>query len=286
MDSSLTHACLNCGTMLELGDKFCSQCGQDTANHPPTLFEFTHEFVSHYVAAEGKLWRTLWGLIARPGFLTMQYLAGRKQHYVLPLRLILTLGLVFFLTIKFLPAPLVHVNGEIDQMPKEAIFSADLGDPQVTSADALSLLPDGLRAKVETIKERWESDPKGTARSLGSTMLSLAPYAVLCSLPFFASLLKLLYWRQPYGLHFVFAMHLHAAWYAMLLLSTVLPWTVVGVSLWVWSNAYPVMAMRKVYETSWRGTLYRSLPLALMHLMILLLGIMALAIAGVFAISP
>ena len=88
-----TGSCLNCNTVLVPGARFCSQCGQDTANHPPSLFEFVHEFVSHYIAVEGTLWKSLWGLMARPGFLTQEYLAGRKQRYVLPLRLLLTLGL-------------------------------------------------------------------------------------------------------------------------------------------------------------------------------------------------
>ena len=95
--------CLNCGHLLGPQDHFCSACGQDTANHPPTLMEFVHEFVDHYVAAEGNLWRSLWGLLAKPGFLTLEYLAGRKSRYVLPLRLLLTLGLVFFLALKLVP---------------------------------------------------------------------------------------------------------------------------------------------------------------------------------------
>ena len=86
-----TH-CANCDHRLSPWDKFCSQCGQDTLNHPPSLWEFIHEWTLHYVAFEGKLWKSLWALIAKPGFLTQEYLAGRKQRYVLPLRLVLTFG--------------------------------------------------------------------------------------------------------------------------------------------------------------------------------------------------
>ena len=44
-------ACRNCGTQAPL--KFCPECGQETTLHPPTLREFLHEFVGHYVALEG-----------------------------------------------------------------------------------------------------------------------------------------------------------------------------------------------------------------------------------------
>ena len=93
--------CANCGHRLAPWDHFCSQCGQDTAGHPPSLWEFVHEWLLHYVAFEGKLWKSLWALLARPGFLTQEYLAGRKQRYVLPLRLLLSFGLLFFVALKF-----------------------------------------------------------------------------------------------------------------------------------------------------------------------------------------
>ena len=46
-------ACRNCGTEAPLS--FCAACGQETALHPPTLGEFVHEFVGHYIALEGAL---------------------------------------------------------------------------------------------------------------------------------------------------------------------------------------------------------------------------------------
>ncbi|MBW8760397.1 MAG: hypothetical protein JF586_22645, partial [Burkholderiales bacterium] len=58
-------ACRNCGIQAPL--KFCPECGQETTLHPPTLGEFLHEFVGHYVALEGALWRTLRMLVTRPG---------------------------------------------------------------------------------------------------------------------------------------------------------------------------------------------------------------------------
>jgi hypothetical protein len=45
--------CGNCGPPAPL--RFCGACGQETALHPPTLGEFLHEFVGHYVALEGAL---------------------------------------------------------------------------------------------------------------------------------------------------------------------------------------------------------------------------------------
>ncbi len=314
-------ACLNCASPLAPAAHFCSQCGQDTANHPPSLFEFAHEFVSHYIAAEGRLWKSLWGLLARPGFLTREYLAGRKQRYVLPLRLILTFGLLFFLALKLtsggavkaatdsapqaassasVPAGVdveiasrsTHIGPRVARHEADreasAASSADSdedGDtpPIQMSAEDWQQIPPALRARLKQANDNWRADPDAVTKSMGATMLALAPYAVLCSLPFFAALLKLLFWRQTYGAHFVFAMHLHAAWYAMLLIATLLPWVGVGFAVWLWSNVYPVLALKRVHAASWWTTLLRAAVLALAHLTLLALGLAVLAVIGAVA---
>lgn len=320
--------CLNCQTKLAPEARFCSQCGQDTANHPPSLMEFVHEFVSHYIAVEGTLWKSLWGLMARPGFLTLEYLAGRKQRYVLPLRLLLTLGLLFFLALKLMPGAatdLVKVNEDDDEAVVQVAGAASAASAPAalspaSAAEAASAaraaklakaqekieqatrrvaeqsgemtimdkritdqLPEGMQAKVKRAEDHWREDPKGSAKAMGATMLGLAPYAVLCSLPFFAGLLKLLFWRQPYGAHFVFAMHLHAAWYGMLLLAVLLPWGGVIFAAWLWSNIYPVVALKRVHAASWWTTLLRAALLAVLHWLIIGLGLLALALVGALA---
>lgn len=316
--SEVANSCANCGHRLHPWDKFCSQCGQDTLDHPPSLWEFVHEFLMHYVAFEGKLWKSLWGLLARPGFLTKEYLAGRKQRYVLPLRLILTLGLVFFLVLKVEPADdLVIVDGAAPAPTAASApaSSASLGKPRkpVASApdpvaqakaefeadrarsasepqqagddqkfeDFARQLPAPMERAAKRAMARLEADPKAESRRLGARMLALAPYAVLCSLPFYAGLLALLYRnrRQPFGAHFVFAMHLHAAWYAVLLLAQLPHWTAVTFAV-LWGNAYPVLALKRVYDGAWWKTLLRATLLCFLHLLLLMLGFVLLALVG------
>jgi hypothetical protein len=72
--SSVTpqHAgqCANCAHPAP--QNFCPACGQTTHIETPTLFEFIHEYLHHYVALEGTLTRTLWMLLTRPGGLTLE----------------------------------------------------------------------------------------------------------------------------------------------------------------------------------------------------------------------
>lgn len=49
---------------------------------------------------DGRFWRTVLPLIARPGFLTRELIEGRRVRYVPPMRLYLFVSFVFFLTVQ------------------------------------------------------------------------------------------------------------------------------------------------------------------------------------------
>ena len=55
----------------------------------PTFAQFLREATGRYVAFDGKLWKTLFPLLFRPGFLTRAYLAGKRRRYIGPARLFL-----------------------------------------------------------------------------------------------------------------------------------------------------------------------------------------------------
>jgi hypothetical protein len=145
--------------------------------------------------------------------------------------------------------------------------------------------PPGCAARLNASRSAGRTNRETAALQFKSTLLALAPYAVLLSLPLFAGLLKLLLPQQLYGAHFLFAMHLHAAWYLMLLLLVLLgSINGVALALWLWSNLYPLKALRLVHGLSWPSTLWRAALLALMHwglLCVLLLGLLA---AGALAL--
>lgn len=117
-------ACANCGTSFaafESTPRFCPHCGQETTLHPPSVGEFLHEFVGHYVALEGALWKTLALLILKPGRLTREYFAGRRRQYVLPLRLYLSASFLFFVAVKLLPAILPGTHADVSAATRAAL---------------------------------------------------------------------------------------------------------------------------------------------------------------------
>jgi len=270
MTTSACADCANCGHALPVDPRarYCPHCGQETALHPPTFLEFAHEFVSHYVAAEGALWRTLATLLLRPGRLTREYLAGRRRRYVLPLRLYLTASFLFFVLVKFVG---VGSSLQID-------FDARSGaTPVAQSEEALRLRAcaesgaqcNGLPAWAARIGVRiaeGSTDGVGLQRRLSS----YAPYAVFLMLPVFAALMRAVYHRRAltYGAHFVFGLHMHALWFLALLLLAVLPEGADSAMLAAVA-LYGAWAMNHVYGGRWWTTLLRALLVTFVYLVLL-----------------
>lgn len=86
--------CRNCGARADVN--FCPVCGQETRIEMPTVGHFVAEFAEQTLALQGQLWRTLYSLLFKPGQLTLDYVAGRRQRYVRPLRLYLAISISFF----------------------------------------------------------------------------------------------------------------------------------------------------------------------------------------------
>ncbi len=72
------------------------------------------EAAGRYVALDGRMGRTLFALLFRPGFLTREYLAGRRKRYVRPARLVLVLAIVLFASARLLADPDVIVHAQSD----------------------------------------------------------------------------------------------------------------------------------------------------------------------------
>jgi hypothetical protein len=250
-------ACRSCGTAV-IG-KYCHQCAEATHPHPPSAGEFIHEFIGHYVALEGKLWRTLVLLVRRPGELTRQYLHGRRVPYLEPLRLYLTLSLIFFALTKTVGINLPQLTVANDEVgleylktvtvragekTREAIATGkivltnDPGENQVTQGLAV------LTTALGSIKPAWRDNVthfhslSAAERSsrLNHGFAANLPYMLIAVLPLFALFLKLIYLRsgRRYGEHLVFALHVNAFAFLLASMMLVLP----GTAAWVAMTMY------------------------------------------------
>ncbi|MCA1732133.1 MAG: DUF3667 domain-containing protein [Acidobacteria bacterium] len=73
--------CLNCGS--PLAGSFCSSCGQKAASLHLTVHAFLHDALHEFLHLDGKIFRTMKLLVAKPGMLTRESRrAPRALHLV------------------------------------------------------------------------------------------------------------------------------------------------------------------------------------------------------------
>ena len=296
-------ACRNCGTQAPLN--FCPECGQETALHPPSLVEFLHEFVGHYVALEGTLWRTLWLLVRRPGRLTREYLDGRRRRYVLPLRLYLTASFLFFLALKLVAGSVFHgVDVQVaGRHTTLAEMRAEVAAEDAAAASAASGAGSGshvrfvlmrpvdcglagqrpcgrIGAALNAAASNFEEHPQEAADHAREHFLHWAPYAIFVLLPAFAGIMQLAYRnrRMTYGEHFVFSLHLHAFWFLAGLVLLALPDAVGDVGQLA-VMLYGLWAMRETYGGRWWATVARALVVMALYFIVLTLALTVLGFA-------
>jgi hypothetical protein len=92
-----TLVCANCGQ--PLAGEYCAACGQRHEPHVHTIGHFAGEAFESISHADSRLWRTLWYLLTRPGYLTREFFAGRRVRYLPPFRLYLVISVIFFVVI-------------------------------------------------------------------------------------------------------------------------------------------------------------------------------------------
>lgn len=253
-----TTACLNCSAPFGASQpRFCPACGQETRLRPPTLFEFVQQFGGAYIATEGALWRTLKLLLLQPGELTRQYLAGRRKHYVLPLRLYLTISVLVLLALRLS----AHGGAPVTQVEPgdgKRMMVIELGEIRAGRVDG-AFVCDGLPGwTCARLQRRLDVDPAGLQReaeAVGERFVGNLGGAMFVLVPAFALWLKLAYLnrRLRYTEHLVFALHLHAFWFLLLAVAlTGVGWLMFAALLA--APAYALAAMKRVYggPRGWR----------------------------------
>jgi hypothetical protein len=281
---SVAPICRNCGARADRA--YCPACGQETALRLPTLREFVREAAGRYVAFDGRFWRTFFALLARPGFLTREYYAGRRRRYIRPARLYLFTTLIFFAVSRLFVDPLAVVDHRTDATEETKRLSEDKGFAiQLDSEDAI--VPPALQQRWKRFNSQSKREK---ADQLREGMLRYAPYAMFVLLPAFAVLLKLVYLgprrrhpRRPrlYGEHLVHAAHDHAFVFIAATAMLLVPGRALPTAIGCWIAVYLLWSMRAVYGGSWIGLLLRASVLALVYMIMGGLAIAGLVVATV-----
>jgi len=162
--------CLNCGT--ELTDKFCAHCGQKDLPKRQTMGELVENFIGSFYSFESKFFKTVKYLLFKPGFLPLEYTAGRRESYYHPARAYVFISFIFFLLFFSLPDDKKEESMTEEERPE---MQDDLKDELDTLANDSAV--DKSKAPFKEGKKRGVSvniDHKyTTVRQYDSTQNSL-----------------------------------------------------------------------------------------------------------------
>jgi hypothetical protein len=244
---------------------------------------------------DSRLVQSIKFLFIKPGFLTREYVRGRRVSYLPPLRIYLVASVLFFLS--------MSLKTMIPELQSNRILQelSDFGEED-SSGSVMEAVTDGFAAGLE--KEGLvPADPDSSSGNMTLTIDNsaydveqgdfLADFRdnlatmMFLLLPVAAFLLKLLYWRRKklYVEHLIFSLHVHAFIFSLLLLTVILPFKLVMWLVILVSMVYVYLAMKYYYEQSYAKTatklslLIFSYGLSLMLVMMLTLVGTALGLA-------
>lgn len=306
--------CHNCATVYS--GNFCPECGQESYIGAPTAIDFIYEFLTRNIFERGKMPRTLWHLLRYPGGLTVDFLEGRRQRFIRPVRLYFGLSVLYFLILSLSGnlsgklteqlivnsskgEPAITINTKGNQVVKNAPMTGTVPDEEAGKTANKQAAPEikleflnkyfgqGTNTRIENRINQFMSQPqeKQLHQALDA-LFNQAPKAMFFLVPVFAFMLKLMFAfrRIPYGAHLLFAFNYHA------LLFLILPFMLLPISdfvsgiLFFFMSAYLFLAIRTTYNSSIFGTFMRWLALNIFYPIIILITLMLATLAAVFVL--
>jgi hypothetical protein len=105
--------CLNCGAIVV--GRFCHVCGQENVEPKETFWHMATHFFYDITHFDSKFFESVKDLIIRPGFLSKEYMLGRRASYLHPVRMYVFTSAMFFLLFFSFYKPNSAISDDLDK---------------------------------------------------------------------------------------------------------------------------------------------------------------------------
>lgn len=308
--------CLNCGEHVHV--RFCSHCGQENKVPHETFWGLLVHFVEDIFHYDGKLFSSIRILFTKPGYLSSEYLHGKRTTYLHPIRFYLFTSAFFFICLFYVFHPLekyVETKGpktKVEQSesilqiqsgfmqgnkdnPKtyEAYLAAQAKLPKV-SRD--SEFEQKLVKQVYSISKEYTS-PSDLIEALVDIMLHKLSTLLFIALPLLGFILHLVFIRRKgfyYMHHGIFVLHSTTSLFIVLFVSEflgILSSAVRVSGLHAMSNGlmlawfiYYFVAFKRFYQLGWKKAVVLTIISSFLQLIVLTCIFFGLLIFSFFSL--
>lgn len=241
---------------MEPDTSFCPACGQVKKDvNQPFKFIF-NDFVNDLLNFDSKFFKTFIPLLFRPGFLTSEFVKGRRVRYVAPIRLYLIASFIFFgLT------SVIYSDSDTEKEPKNISFNVkDKGDTFLNyfkKEGTPEMLLDTFKLEHSKINTYFAKQGLKMLRDDGKSFkqklfenISLMMFVLM---PFFAIVLALVNIKKKlyFTTHMVFSYHIHSFLFIILsigvIISEISDNELFIFGLAIWTIYYFIRMFRKIY---------------------------------------
>jgi Protein of unknown function (DUF3667) len=132
--------CLNCNASLY--GRFCHQCGQENIEPKQSAWHLVTHFFYDITHFDGKFFTTLKDLVVKPGFLSREYILGRRSSYLNPVRMYVFTSAFFFIVFFSIFNP----------------KKFDLNKSTKGAKDSVIYLDKGMKAALAEVHDKEDSD--------------------------------------------------------------------------------------------------------------------------------
>jgi hypothetical protein len=224
---------------------------------------------------DGRIAATFRALV-HPGRLTIDYIDGRRARYLSPVRLYLTVSVIYFLIAAAAPQISTRSDGVVTGpggLQVGLTQTGGRGDGTIlTGEDRAELLKqiDGAPWLIRPMLRSIAED----ADAFRARLFAIMPRVFFAMLPVFAAIVALFYRQRRFPTALVFAVHVHAFAFAILSISELAKFSRlrslaigVGVVAAMALTVYSLRSFRAVFGGSWAGTVAKAAAIGIVYLL-------------------
>ncbi|AUS06665.1 DUF3667 domain-containing protein [Pseudotamlana carrageenivorans] len=193
--------CKNCEKQFKSSFDFCPFCGQQVKDRLTVKVLF-YNIINNYFAVDGRLMKSIFPLLFKPGFLAQKFIEGKRLQYLHPVQMYLFVSILFYFLFSFvqneqvknLDKQLKHIgpkaSSSISQSSKGVIDSVDINRNTYDSLKTVEhqgafkdrhVIANFSEKRLSTMLDSTKEDHKGilsfdfNAKLLDSLIISGAP---------------------------------------------------------------------------------------------------------------